>query len=159
MHTAITRNLSRIAVLLPITFVWALLIPFTVMAEPEALSCQAARTKSCQAARTKMKNTRNTLLPLKQQQTQIQQYVRSIYQELFTCQTHTAFTRAQQDHCSQLQDKGPKHFQAMIEAITRSHQISQQLAHYTRQAQLACPGLVENTFSQKTDQSLVQKIC
>ena len=105
--------------------------PLTVMAEPIHLSCTKARLH--------IEKTQHTLQPLKQQQQQIQQDVRNIYQELFACQAERRLSLAQQQHCTKLQKEGPKQFQAMVEAITRSHRTAQQLAHLTNHAQLTCP--------------------
>lgn len=151
MVHAFTRNITRITYLLPLTFVSALLIPFTVMAEPTGSSCELARSQ--------MEYTRSTFLPLEQRRQQIQQHVRTIYQELFACKSGTSLTQAQQEYCSHLQDEGPKQFQAMVKAITLSHQTSQQLVHQTRQAQLACPAIAaEDTFPKTTRLSSLQEI-
>lgn len=135
-----TRKLTRCLNLLPLTFAAAFLIPLTVMAEPGTLSCKDAHTQIDQ--------TQKTLRPLEQDQQQLQQEVRIIYQNLFACQTSTSLTQTQQEYCTHLQKEGPKLFQAMVEVITLSHQTSQQLAHQTRQAQLTCPAIIEETFPQ-----------
>ena len=134
------RNIAPIIVLLPLALVLAFLIPLTVMAEPG--------TPSCPDARLQIEDTQNILRPLKQHQQQLQQHVRVIYQKLFACQTRTELSLAQQKQCTQLQEEGLKQFQAMVEAITLSHQTSRQLAHQTRQAQLTCPASVEDTLPQ-----------
>jgi hypothetical protein len=96
---------------------------------------------------------------LKQRRQQIQQHVRTIYQELFACQTGTSLTQAQQKNCRHLQDEGPKQFQAMVKAITLSHQTSRQLVHQTRQAQITCPAIAaEDTFPKTTSLSPLQEI-
>lgn len=146
-----TRNITRITYLLPLTFLWALLIPLTVMADPQTLSCTDARLQ--------IEQTQNTLQPLEQQQQQLQQHVRTIYQALFACLTDATLTLAQQEHCIQLQEEGPKQFRTMVEAITLSHQTSQKLARQTRQFQLACPAnAAEDTFPKKTSLSPLQEI-
>ena len=133
------------------TFVWAALIPLTVMAETEILSCQAARKQ--------IEQTQNSLRPLEQQRQQIQQHVRTIYHELFACQAGTVLSIAQQHHCTQLQEEGAKQFQAMVEAITRSHQTAQQLANQTHQVQITCRTIAaEETFLKTTSLSPLQKI-
>lgn len=139
MVDVFTRKLTRIISLLPLTFVGALLIPLTVMAESGTLSCRDAQRQ--------FEQTQKTLQPLEQHQQQLQQHVRTTYQELFACQTATSLlTQTQQQHCTHLEEEGPKQFQAMVKAITLSHQTSQQLAHQTRQIQLTCPAMAEGTF-------------
>ena len=140
---------TRITYLLPLTFVWALLIPLTVMAAPGPLSCTDARIQ--------IEQTHITLRSLEQHQQQIQQHVRAIYQKLFACQTGTGLSSVHQQHCTQLLEEGPKQFQAMVKAITLSHQTSQQLAHQTRQVQLACSTIAENTFPKTTSLAPLQK--
>ena len=94
-----------------------------------------------------------------QQQHQIQVHVRTIYQALFACQTDATLTLAQQEHCIQLQEEGPKQFRTMVEAITFSHQISQELDHQTRQAQITCPAIAaEDTFPKTTSFPPLQEI-
>lgn len=138
MILVLIRNIGRIMALLPLTFVAALFLPLNAMSESGTLSCRDAHRQ--------IEQTQNTLRPLEQHQQQLQQDVRNIYQKLFACQTGTTLPLAQQQHCTQLQEDGPKQFQAMIKAITLSHQTSQQLAHQTRQVQLACPAIAEGTF-------------
>ena len=135
-----TKNITRNAYLLPLTFVSALLMPLTVMADPEI--------RSCSDARIHITHTQNILRPMKQHQQQLQQHVRVIYQKLFACQTRTEFSLAQQKQCTQLQEEGPTQFQALVEAISLNHQTSQQLAHQIHQAQLTCPASVEDTLPQ-----------
>ncbi len=137
MVHAFTNN-TRIIGLFFLTVVSALVLPISVMAEPE--------TPPCTDARLQIEHTHILLRPLKQRQQQLQQDVRIIYQKLFACKTGTALSIAQQRYCSALQEAGPKQFQAMVKAITLSHQTSQQLAHQTRQAQLTCPSITEETF-------------
>ena len=131
MTLAFTKHIVRITYLCLLTILLASLSPLTVMAEPEILSCTNARRQT--------ENTLNTLRPLKQQQEQLQQQVRAVYQELITCQTGAELSFAHQLHCTQLQEEGPKQFQALVKAITRSHQISQQLARQSRQMERTCP--------------------
>ncbi len=141
---------AKITYLLPLTFVWALLFPLTVMAKSGILSCTDADRR--------IEQTQNTLRSLEQHQQQLQQHVRAIYQKLFACQTGTGLSLAHQQHCTQIQEEGPKQFQALVEAITLSHQTSQQLAHQTRQVQLVCPTIAENTFPKTTSLAPLQKI-
>ena len=150
MLNALTKPIKKPSVQLPIVFAIVLLSPFTVMAEPIGTSCELARTQ--------MEYTRSVLLPLEQQQREIQQHVRTIYTELFACQTGTSLTQAQQEYCRHLQDEGPKQFQAMVDAITLSHKTSQQLVHQTRQVLLTCPANAENAFSKTTSLSPLQEI-
>jgi uncharacterized protein len=124
----------------PLALAFCVFSPLTASAEPASLSCDSARAQ--------LEHTQHTLLPLKQQQQQIQRHVRAIYQELLACQTGTELSLAQQKYCTQLQEEGPKQFQAMVEAITLSYETSQQLAHQTRQVQLACPAISDETFPQ-----------
>jgi hypothetical protein len=145
-----TKNLTRIIFLLPLPFVLGFLIPHTVMAEPG--------TPVCPDVRRQIEGTRQTLSLLEQHQQQLQQQVRAIYHELFACQTGSGLSLAQQHHCTQLQEEGPKQFQSMVEAITLHHRTSQQLAHQTRQAQLTCPTSAEGTFPKITQLPLQQKI-
>jgi uncharacterized protein YpbB len=146
-----TRNIAWIIYLLLPTFVSALMIPTTVMAESATLSCQAVSTQ--------IEHTRSVLLPLEQRRQQIQQHVRTIYQELFACQTGISLTQAQQENCRHLQDEGPKQFQAMVKAITLSHQTSQQLARQTRQAKITCPAIAaEGTFPKTISLAPLQDI-
>jgi len=146
-----TRNITRITYLLPLTFLWALLIPLTVMADPETLSCTDVRLQ--------IEKTQKTLRPLEQHQQQLQQHLRAIYQELFVCQTGTSLTQAQQEYCRHLQDEGPKQFQAMVEVITLRHQTFQQLAHQSHQAQITCPAIAaEDTLPKTTSLSPLQEI-
>lgn len=133
-----TKKLTRIIYILPLTFVGALLIPLTVMAESGTLSCADSHRL--------IEQTQKTLQPLEQHQQQLQQQVRTIYGKLFACQATTSLTQTQQEYCTHLQEEGPKQFQAMVKAITLSHETSQQLAHQTRKAQLTCPAMAEGTF-------------
>ena len=142
MLHALLRNIVLITSLPCITFALTLLIPFTALAETQTLLCQIALTE--------LKHTQSVLLPLKQEQQQIQQHVRTIYQELFTCQSEKALSTAQQQHCTKLREEGPKQFQAMVKTITLAHQTSRQLAYQTRQAQLTCPAILEETFPKIT---------
>ncbi len=116
-----------------------LLSPIAATAEPH--------NDSCESTRKQIEQTYQTLLPLKRQQERIQREVRDTYQELFACKSGTAISLPQQRHCTLLQEKAPKQFQAMIEAITLRHQTSRQLADQTRQAKLACPALPEEAFT------------
>ena len=138
MILVLIRNIGRIIGLLPLTFVATLFLPLNVMGESGTLSCTDAQKQ--------IEQTQNVLQPLEQRQQQLQQDVRAIYQELFACQTGRELSRAEQQDCTQLQEEGPKQFQAMIRAITISHQTSQQLAHQTRQVQLACQAIATETF-------------
>ncbi len=113
-----------------------LLSPLAITAEPH--------DQSCETAQKQIEQTQHTLLPLKQQQQQIQQRVRTLYQELFVCNMSTALSLEQQNHCAHLQDEAGLKFQAMIAAITLTHEASQQLARQTRQFQLACPANTED---------------
>jgi len=145
-----TKNITRNAYLLPSIFVSALLMPLTVMADPKTLSCTDARRQ--------IEHTLIALRPLEQHQQQLQQYVRIIYQKLFACQARAESSLAQRQECTQLQKEGPAQFQALVEAVTLSHETSQQLAHQTRQAQLVCPAVAEDTFPKTTNLPLLQKI-
>ena len=138
VHAFITKP-RPISYLLPLTFVSAFLIPFPVMAKSE--------TPSCTDAQQQIEQTQNVLRPLEQRQQQLKQHVRAIYQKLFACQTGRKLSIAEQQNCTQLQEEGPKRFQAMVEAITLSHQTSQQLAQQTHQVRLACPAIAEDTSS------------
>jgi hypothetical protein len=148
MMQPLTRNITPMSFLPRMTFALALLIPFTAIGE--------TRTLSCQTTLTKIEHTRRILLPLKHEQEQIQEHVRTIYQELFACQTGTVFSLAQQQHCTQLQEEAPKQFQAMVKSITLTHQTSQQLFHQTHQAQLACPPNSDNLLAKKSSMTLLQ---
>jgi len=145
-----TKNLTQIIFTLHLPFVLAFLMPLTVMAEPG--------TPSCPDVRLQIEETQQTLRPLEQRQQQLQQQVRTIYHELFACQTGSGLSLAQQHHCTELQKEGPKQFQAMVEAITLHHRTSQQLAYQTRQAQLTCPAIAENNFPKTTRLPLLQII-
>jgi len=135
-----TRHILRKTYVRSLTFVLAVLIPLTVMADPE--------TRPCSDAHTHMTHTQKNLRPLKQHQQQLQQRVRVIYKKLFDCQTRTVLSLAQQEQCSKLQKEGPTQFQALLKAITLNHETSQQLAHQTRQVQLVCSAIAEDTFPQ-----------
>ncbi len=142
MRNALTKTTNKPSLQLSIGFALLLLSPFTVMAEPTGTSCELARTQ--------MESLRNTLLPLEQRQQQIQQHVRTIYQELLACKSGTVLSRKQQKHCSHLQEEGAQKFQAMINVITLNYQTSQQLAHQTRQFQLTCSAMAADGTSPKT---------
>ena len=129
MILAPPKNLAQIRHLFLLTLILIFLSPFTVMAAPDILSCTEAQRQ--------IEKTQNTLQPLKQEQKQIQQDVRNLYHELFACQTEKRLPLAEQ-HCTKLQEEGPKQFKAMVEAITRSHKTTQQLAHQTLQAHFIC---------------------
>lgn len=139
MVHAFLTNPKQNPYLLALTFVSVSLIPFPVIAETE--------TQTCTEAQKQIEQTQNTLRPLEQHQQQLQKHVRTIYQELFACKTGRELSRSEQQKCSQLQEEGPKNFQDLIKVITLSHQTSQQLAHQTQQAQLACPAIAEDTSS------------
>ncbi|MEX0830620.1 MAG: hypothetical protein WD032_10300 [Nitrospirales bacterium] len=94
---------------------------------------------------------------MEQHQQQRQQDVRAICQKLCACQTGGGLSLAEKQDCTQLQEEGPKQFQAMVEAITFNHQTSQQLARQTRQTQLTCPANTENTFPKTPNLLLPQK--
>ncbi len=138
VHTLLTK-LTRIPYLVPLTFASTFLILFPFMAE--------ADSQSCTDVQKQIEQIQNTLRPLEQHQQQLQQHVRTIYQNLFVCQAGGELSLAEQQSCTQLQEEGPKQFQAMIEAITVSHQMSQQLASQTHQVQLACPAIAEDRSS------------
>ena len=138
MVHAFTNNITRIIGLFLVAFVSALVLPISVMAEPETLPCTDARLQ--------IEQTHILLRPLQQRQQQLQQDVRATYQQLFACKAGTTLSIAQQQYCSHLQEEGPKQFQTMIEVITLSHQTSQQLAHQTRHVQLICPTISEHTY-------------
>jgi len=142
MLEALAKTIRKPWLQLPIALGTVLLSPLAVIAEP--------KDQACETARSQIEQTRNTLRPLEQHQQHLQQHVRAIYQKLFACQTGTGLSLAQQKHCTQLLEEGPKQFQAMVEAITLSHETSQQLAHQTRHVQLACPTIAENTFPKTT---------
>jgi len=149
MLNALIKTMKKPSLHLPIGLAIVLLNPITVMAEPTGTSCEFARTQ--------IEDTRNILHPLEQQQQQVQQYVRTIYQELLACKSGTALSLKQQ-HCTLLQEEGPKQFQAMINIITLTHQTSQQLARQTRQFQLACFAIAaEDTFSKTTSLPTLQE--
>ncbi len=150
MVQAFTKNITRIMSLFPLAFVSALVLPISVMAEPEILPCTHARLQ--------IKQTQTFLQPMKQHQQQLQQDVRMTYQKLFACKTETALSIAQQQYCSQLQEEGPKQFQAMVDAITLSHQTSQQLAHQIHQVHLNCPSISKETYPEIINLISLQKI-
>ena len=135
-----TTNISRIIGLFFVTFVSALLTPGFAIADSEI--------KSCAVAHLQIEHTQSTLQTSEQRQQQLQHNVRTTYQQLFACKTGTALSLAQQHYCTQLQEDGPKQFQAMVDAITLSHQTSQQLANQTHQATLNCPENTEETSPQ-----------
>ncbi len=138
MVHAFTKNITRIICLFSLALVSFLLIPGLAMADFESQPCTVAHLQ--------IEHTQETLRTSEQRQQQLQQDVRSTYQQLFACKTGTALSIAQQQSCSHLQEEGPKQFQAMVEAITLSHQTSQQLAHQTHQAERNCPKITEETF-------------
>ena len=140
MLASLAKTINRPCLQLSIALGIVVLSPLAVIAEP--------KDQSCETARQNIEQTQNILRPLKQQQQQIQQHVRTIYQELFACKTGSELSLVQQKYCTQLQKEGPKQFQNMIEVITLRHQTSQLLAHQTKQAQLTCPILTEDTFPQ-----------
>jgi len=142
MALTFIKYIPPIPYLRPFIIVLAFWSPLPVIA--------GQKNPSCTDARIQIEKTHNALRSLKHQQQQLQQHVRTIYQELFACRTGAELSFAQQQRCTQLQEEGPKQFQAMIEVITRSHQNSQQLAHQTRQVQLACPAIAEETPPQIT---------
>jgi len=140
MVHANAKGIIQIFRLLPLAFVTTLLIPFSVMAASETLPCQDVRLE--------IEQTQQTLSLLEQQQHELQQHVRIIYQELIACQTGSGRSTAQHHHCTQLEEEGPKQFQAMIATTTLKHQQSKRLVHQTRQAQLTCPTIAEDAFPQ-----------
>ena len=142
MLDVITKTINKPWLQFSIALGIVLFSPLTVIA--------GAKEQSCETARKNIDRTKSTLRPLKHQQQQIQQHVRTIYQELFTCQTRTELSLTQRNYCTQLQKEGSKQFQAMLEVTTRNYQTSQQLAHQTHQLQLACPTITEHTFPKIT---------
>ncbi len=139
-----TNNITRFIDLFFLAFVSTLLIPFSVLAEPETLPCTNARLE--------IKHTQNILRPMRQHRQQLQEEVESTYQQLFVCQTDRKLSLTQQQHCTELQKEGPKQFQAIVTAIILSHQTSQLLANQSLQAQLACPVITERTSHTTTEQ-------
>ena len=130
MLSTYTTNVRKPRLQLSIALMTLLLSPIAVTAEPH--------DKFCETTRKQIQQTHQALLPLKLQQEQIQRQVRDTYQELFACKTGTPVSLPQQRHCKQLEEEASQYFQAMIEAITLSHQTSQQLASRTHQAELNC---------------------
>ena len=126
-----TNNISRIIGVFPLAFVSALLIPSLAMADSESQPCTEAHLQ--------IEHIHNTLQASKQRQQQLQKEVRTTYQQLFACKIGTPLSITQQHYCSQLEEKGPKQFQAMIEVTTLRHQNAQLLAHQAHHAQLTCP--------------------
>ena len=151
MLNALINTIKKPSLHLPIVFAIPLLNPITVMAEPIGTSCKFARTQ--------IEDTRNILHSLEQQQHQIQQHVRTIYQELFICKFDTALSLKQQKHCTHLQEEGAKKFQAMIKVITLTHQAFQRLASQTLQAKITCPTIAaKDTFPKTTGLSPLQGV-
>ena len=144
------KNPRMITNLISMALACVLMTPLTVIAEPTSVSCKVARTE--------MEQTRKVLLPLEQKQQQIQQHVRTVYQELLACHSGLALPSDQQERCTTLSEEGAKQFQALINAITQTHQTSQQLTHQTHQVQLACPTIAEDTFPKTTSLPSLQKI-
>ena len=136
MVLSFITNPKRNPYLWLLTFVSAFLIPFPVVAESESQSCTDTQKH--------IEQTQNALRPLEHRQQQLQQDVRIIYQKLFACHAGGRSSLAEQQHCIQLQEEGPKLFQAMIQAITLRHQTYEQLAHQTRRIQLACPSVTKH---------------
>ena len=129
------RTTIRVVLLLSLALLLAVLFPLTTFAKPQTLSCTKARLQ--------IEQTQEILRPLQERQQLLQELVRSTYQKLFSCKSGREFSIAPQQ-CDQLQKNGPKQFQTMVEAITLRHQISQQLANHTRQAQLICQAQIHN---------------
>jgi len=142
MLAALGRNITMTTFKLLLAFTVLTLFPLTGLAEPVTFV-------SCESARTQVEPTRKTLHLLKQRQQHIQQRVQTIYQELYACQTAQTLSR-EEEHCTQLLAQGHRQFQALISAITLTHQTSQQLAHQTRQVQTSCPSSSEKSFPQLT---------
>jgi len=142
MLEALAKTIRKFRLQLPIALMTVLLSPLAVTAEPN--------DQSCETAQKQIDQTQHTLLPLKKQQQQIQQHVRTIYQELFVCKADSALSLEQEKHCTHLQEEGAQKFQAMINVITLAHQASQQLASQTRQFQLTCQAIAEDTFPKTT---------
>ncbi len=149
MLHAFTKNITRIVSLFPLALVLALLIPGVAMADSDSQPCVGAHLQ--------IEQTQETLRASKLRQQQLQQDVRTTYQQLFACKTETLLSIAQQQHCSQLQEEGPKQFQAMVKAITLSHLTSQQLTNQTHQAILTCPASTEETFPKLSSLIRMQK--
>jgi len=150
MFQLFPRNITTILFLLPLPLVLIVLTPLTVLAEPGISSCPDVSLQ--------IEQTQRTLRPLEQRQQQLQQQVRAIYQELFACQTGSSLALAQQRHCTQLQEEGPKQFQAMVAAITLHHRTSQQLAHQIHHMPLACPANTTDTLRNTLNQPSFTKI-
>ena len=139
MLEALAKTIRKFRIQLPIALITVLLSPLAVNAEPN--------DQTCETAQRQIDQTQHTLLPLTKQQEQIQQHLRTIYQELFVCKGASALSLEQQKHCTLLQEEGAQKFQALINVITLAHQASQQLASQTRQFQLSCPAMVaKGTF-------------
>ena len=150
MVHAFTKHITRIIGLFSLAIASTLVLPISVMAEPETLLCTEARLQ--------IEHTQIILQPLKQRQQLLQQDVRATYQQLFTCKAGTLLSIAQQQYCSHLQEEGPKQFQAMIELTTLHHETAQLLAHQTRKAQHTCPAIIEDSLQKNTNLLPIQKV-
>ncbi len=134
----------------PLAFASTLLIPGLAMADFESQPCSDTHQQ--------IEHTKKTLHASEQRQQQLQQNVRATYQELFACNSGTLLSITQQQHCSHLQEEGPKQFQAMIEVTTLNHQTTKLLAQQTRLIQLNCESISGNTYPEIISLAPLKKI-